>query len=85
MLSEPFMALSVILGGCLIGAGDTKGAMLVIVSALWIVRLPLAYLLAVVYEYGALGVWIAMIISMFVQGITMTLYFKKGRWKNLVP
>jgi len=85
MLSEPFMALSVILGGCLIGAGDTKGAMLVIVSALWIVRLPLAYLLAVVYEYGALGVWIAMIISMFVQGIAMTLYFRKGRWKNLVP
>jgi len=85
MISEPFMALSVILGGCLMGAGDTKGAMLIIVSALWIVRLPLAYLLAVVYGYGALGVWIAMIMSMFVQGIAMTLYFRKGRWKNLVP
>ena len=46
MLSEPFLALSMILGGCLQGAGDTKGAMLVIVSALWIIRLPLAYLLA---------------------------------------
>jgi len=85
MLSEPFMAISVILGGCLMGAGDTKGAMLVIVSALWIVRLPLAYLLAVVYGYGALGVWLAMIISMFVQGIAMTFRFRKGRWKDAVP
>jgi len=44
MLSEPFLALSVVFGGCLQGAGDTKGTMLVIVSALWIIRLPLAYL-----------------------------------------
>ncbi len=32
MLSEPFMAVSVILAGSLTGAGDTKGAMLAIVS-----------------------------------------------------
>ena len=85
MLSEPFMALSVILGGCLQGAGDTKGAMLVIVSALWIIRLPLAYLLAVVAGYGAFGVWLAMVISMCVQGIAMTIRFRSGRWKEMRP
>lgn len=85
MLSEPFMALSVILGGCLQGAGDTKGVMFVIVSALWIVRLPLAYLLAVVAGYGALGVWTAMVISMCFQGIVMTHRFRKGRWKYAKP
>jgi multidrug resistance protein, MATE family len=83
MLSEPFMALSVILGGCLQGAGDTKGAMLVIVSALWIVRLPLAYVLAVVAGYGAQGVWAAMVISMCFQGVVMTLRFRKGGWKKV--
>ena len=83
MLSEPFMALSVILGGCLQGAGDTKGVMLVIVSALWVVRLPLAYLLAVVAGYGAPGVWTAMVISMCFQGVVMTLRFRKGRWKKV--
>ena len=85
MLSEPFMALSVILGGCLQGAGDTKGAMLVIVSALWIIRLPLAYLLAVVAGYGAYGVWLAMVLSMCVQGIAMTIRFRNGRWKEVRP
>lgn len=83
MLSEPFMALSVILGGCLQGAGDTKGVMLVIVSALWVVRLPLAYLLAVVAGYGAPGVWTAMVISMCFQGIVMTFRFRNGRWKKV--
>ena len=85
MLSEPFLALSIILGGCLQGAGDTKGAMLVIVSALWIIRLPLAYLLAFVAGYGAFGVWIAMAISMCFQGIAMTVRFRNGRWKYTRP
>ncbi|UCD36141.1 MAG: MATE family efflux transporter [Nitrospiraceae bacterium] len=83
MLSEPFMAISVILGGCLMGAGDTRGAMFVIVGTLWFIRLPLAYVLAVPGEYGALGVWLAMITSMFFQGMAMTLRFKGGRWKQI--
>jgi multidrug resistance protein, MATE family len=83
MLSEPFMALSVILGGCLQGAGDTRGVMRVIVSALMLVRIPLAFLLAVVAGYGALGVWIAMITSMCFQGLVMTMRFRKGGWKRL--
>jgi putative MATE family efflux protein len=85
MLVEPFMAVSVVLAGCLQGAGDTKGAMVVIVTALWGIRLPLAYLLAVTMGYGAPGVWIAMAVSMFFQSIGMTLRFRQGRWKELKP
>ena len=85
MLSEPFMALSVILAGCLQGAGDTKGVMFVIVAALFLVRLPLAYILAFIAGYGAFGVWIAMVSSMCFQGIAMTVRFRKGRWKEIKP
>ena len=85
MLSEPFMALSVILAGCLQGAGDTKGVMFVMVAALFLVRLPLAYILAFVAGYGAFGVWIAMVSSMCFQGIAMTARFRKGRWKEIKP
>jgi Na+-driven multidrug efflux pump len=59
--------------------------MIVIVSTLWIVRLPLAYLLAVVAGYGAPGVWASMVISMFFQGVAMAVRFRNGRWKNIVP
>ncbi len=85
MPSEPFMAISVILAGCLMGAGDTKGTMFVIISALWLIRLPLAFFLAVVKGYGAIGVWLAMVISMVFQGIAMTVRFRRGRWKDLNP
>ena len=83
MVAEPFMALSVILGGALQGAGDTKGAMWVIITAMWFIRLPLAYFLAIIMNYGALGVWVAMITSMTVQGMLMTWRFHNGKWKSL--
>ena len=83
MLSEPFMALSLVLGGCLQGAGDTRGAMWVIIAGMWLIRLPLAFFLAIVLAYGATGVWVAMAISMFFQGLLMARRFHKGAWKEL--
>jgi len=83
MLSEPFMALSLILGGGLQGAGDTRGSMKVIITGMWVVRLPLAFLLAFVLGYGARGVWIAMLISMVVQGILMAHRFYQGEWRRI--
>jgi MATE family multidrug resistance protein len=83
MFSEPFMALSLILGGGLQGAGDTRGNMVVVVISMWLIRLPLAVLLALVMGYGAVGVWVAMITSMTVQGLLMARRFYQGQWKAL--
>lgn len=83
MISEPFMAISLILGGSLQGAGDTKGVMFIIVISLWVIRLPLAYILAVTAGFGAPGVWTAMVISMCFQGIAMAARFRKGGWKEV--
>jgi len=79
----PFMALSLSLGGGLQGAGDTRGVMLVIVFAMWLIRLPLAYLLGVHLDWGAQGVWLAMILSMTVQGTLMSIRFYLGKWKSI--
>jgi putative MATE family efflux protein len=83
MVSEPFMALSLILGGGLQGAGDTKGSMVVILIGMWVIRLPLAFFLALVLGYGATGVWVAMVVSMICQGLFMALRFYRGRWKEI--
>ncbi|MFO0752801.1 MAG: MATE family efflux transporter [Thermodesulfovibrionales bacterium] len=83
MVSEPFMALSTILGGSLQGAGDTRGTMWIVVCAMWLVRIPLAYFLALGAGYGAPGVWVAMITSMFVQGMLVTWRFYRGSWKKV--
>ncbi|MBI5075649.1 MAG: MATE family efflux transporter [Nitrospirae bacterium] len=83
MLSEPFMAMSAILGGALQGAGDTRGTLKVIGISMWLIRLPLAWFFALVMNYGATGVWMAMVISMCIQGILMSARFHKGTWKHL--
>ena len=83
MFSEPFMAFSLILGGGLQGAGDTRGSMAVIITAMWAVRLPLAVLLAFFFNLGSVGVWSAMVISMIVQGFLMSVRFYRGNWKSI--
>jgi len=83
MLAEPFMALSMILGGGLQGAGDMRGSMMVIIIGMWFIRLPLAVVLGLLLGYGALGVWIAMVISMIVQGMLMSVRFYRGKWKGI--
>ena len=83
LFSEPFMAMSLILGGGLQGAGDTRGTMGVIIISMWLIRLPLAFLLALMLGYGAVGAWAAMVTSMTIQGILMARRFYQGRWKLL--
>jgi multidrug resistance protein, MATE family len=78
-ISEPFMAWSVILAGGLNGAGDTRSVMAVIAVSIWIVRLPLCYLLGIYWGYGAVMIWWSMNISLFVQAILITKrYFARG-------
>ena len=83
MLSEPFMALSTVMGGSLQGAGDTKGPMWVIIISMWLIRLPLASSLSFMIGFGASGVWAAMLVSMICQGVMMAWWFQRGRWKKL--
>jgi putative MATE family efflux protein len=83
LLVTPLMALSLSLSGGLQGAGDTRGVMLVIIVAMWLIRLPLAYFLGVQWDWGARGIWLAMILSMAVQGILMCVRFHLGKWKEI--
>lgn len=83
MFSEPFMALSTVMGGGLQGAGDTRATMWVIAFSMWMIRLPLAWLLAIPLGYGAPGVWTAMVVSMCCQGLLMAWWFNKGKWKTI--
>jgi putative MATE family efflux protein len=85
MIGQPFIALSLSLGGSLQGAGDTRGTMWVIVIAMWLIRLPLAWILALSLGLGAAGVWTAMVVSMTCQGLLMARRFHGGRWKDLKP
>jgi MATE family, multidrug efflux pump len=80
MFSEPFMAASLALSGSMLGAGDSRSPLYVIATAMWLVRIPLAYLLAFPLALGPTGIWLAMALSMFAQGALMAWRFRSGKW-----
>lgn len=85
MISEPFMAWGIILGGGLSGAGDTKSVMVRVSLSIWFVRLPLAYLFVVVLGYGAASVWWCMNVSQFVQCFLLYRRYAKKHWLTAAP
>ncbi len=80
MVSEPFMAWGVILGGGLNGAGDTRSVMIRVALSLWSVRIPLAYLFVVVLGFGAVWVWWSMNLSQFLQAFLITRRYLSRKW-----
>jgi len=82
-IAEPFLAVNMVLRGALQGAGDVRVPTLFTVIALWIVRLPTAYILAVPMGMGATGAWIAMAISTVLSGLLVAGWFKLGRWRAI--
>ncbi len=83
MAVAPLMVISIVLGGALQGAGDTRGTMRVVIIAMWVVRLPLAAALTFWFGYGATGVWIAMVASMMIQAVLMVRRFRSGVWRTV--
>ena len=82
-LVQVFDALYWVCGGVLKGAGDTRWMMLVSALYNWLIFLPLAFLLGMVYQGGIIGAWISLAVTIFLQGLTFWGRFKRGRWQQL--
>ena len=80
-LSQPFVAIWLILMGGLNGAGYTKWPMVASIMVLTVFRLPLAWYLSVNSGLGPLGTWIAISASSTIIGLLFVWRFKTGVWK----
>jgi multidrug resistance protein, MATE family len=80
MLSEPFMAWGIILGGGLNGAGDTKGVMIIVTLSAWLVRIPLAAMFVLFFGMGAVSVWWTMNLSQLVMALFLTRRYFRREW-----
>ena len=78
MISEPFMAWGIILGGGLNGAGDTRSVLMRVAISVWLVRIPLSIIFVILFRFGAVSVWWSMNMSQFVQAFLISKrYFSK--------
>jgi MATE family, multidrug efflux pump len=83
MISEPFMAWGIILGGGLNGAGDTRSVMIRVAVSVWLVRIPLSYVFVVLFGFGPIWVWWSMNISQFVQAFLMSKRYFDQEWLSV--
>ncbi|MCS6950076.1 MAG: MATE family efflux transporter [bacterium] len=81
--TQPFLALAMVLSGAFQGAGDTRTPTWITFVTMWLMRLPLAYLLALSLGYGTLGAWWAMAASVIASGVLTALLFRAGKWKRV--
>jgi MATE family multidrug resistance protein len=82
-LIQPILGASMIFAGALRGAGDTRWPMIVTGGSIWLIRLPLAYLMGVVLGWGLAGVWGALVIDLVIRSVLNYLRFRSGKWKTI--
>jgi putative MATE family efflux protein len=83
MISEPFMAWGIILGGGLNGAGDTRSVLIRVALSVWLVRIPLSYIFVVFFGFGPVSVWWSMNTSQFLQAFLMSKRYFDRKWLSL--
>jgi putative MATE family efflux protein len=71
-----------IVNGAMRGAGAAFVPMITTISALWFVRIPLAFLLVHVYRSGIDGVWFSIPAGWAVGFLVAFGYYASGRWKR---
>ncbi len=64
-------------------ANDVRFTMLVSLFSMWVFRIAFSYVLALHFDLGVLGIWIAMCIDWLCRAIFFAVRFARGKWKNI--
>jgi Na+-driven multidrug efflux pump len=64
------------------GAGDTRTPTLVNLGCYWMFQIPLAYTLAVAWNWGPKGVFTAIPSAETALAVTSFILFRRGQWKK---
>jgi putative MATE family efflux protein len=78
-----FYAYGMVISQAFNGAGDTKTPTKINFIAFWIFQLPFAYLAAITFELGALGVFLAITLAEVMLSVIAIIWFRKGHWKKV--
>ncbi|WP_210463087.1 MATE family efflux transporter [Rufibacter roseolus] len=76
-----FFGLGMVMVQAFNGAGDTRTPAFINILVLWIIEIPLAYLLAVYLGFGVTGIFVTIACSHSSHALISWWIFRKGRWK----
>jgi putative MATE family efflux protein len=77
-----FYAYGMVLTQSFNGAGDTRTPTIINLFVFWLWEIPMAYLLAIHFGFGPLGVFLAITIAFSTLAVVSALIFKQGWWKT---
>ncbi len=81
-ITLPFLASALILSIGIRGAGDTIAPAVMTGVVHLGVRIPVAYIMALVFGLGTNGIWLGINASDICQGLAMLYYFERGYWQR---
>jgi putative MATE family efflux protein len=82
-VAMPPLALAQIFTGALRGAGDTRWPLAFTFIGFVGVRLPVAYALAILWRWGIVGAWYAMVADVLFRCMLVSIRFAHGGWKRV--
>ncbi len=84
-VAQPFFAMVLIFMGGLRGGGNTSSPFWATTIGMYLIRIPLAYILVKYFFLGMFGAWLAMATDIMFKGIYLYLIFnKKANFKRYV-
>ncbi len=78
-----FFAYGMVLSQAFNGAGDTRTPTIINFFCFWMLEIPLAYTLALIFGWGLAGVCWAIAISETTLAIVAILWFRRGNWRTV--
>ncbi len=78
-----FFATAIVLSNAMRGAGDTTTTMRMTFISIYLIRVPLVYLCAIVLDQGIVGVWYALSAELALRGLIFGARFKQGGWMKV--
>jgi len=78
-----FFAYGMVIGQAFNGAGDTRTPTIINLFCFWCFEVPLAYSLAIIFDFGPQGIFMAIAFAVVLLAIVSVLIFRKGHWKTV--
>ncbi|GAB3203408.1 putative MATE family efflux protein [Pontibacter aydingkolensis] len=82
-LGYVFFGLGMVMIQAFNGAGDTKTPSIINIVVLWLIEIPLAYLLAIYFGLAATGIFIAIALCHSFHALVSWWLFRQGTWKKV--
>lgn len=80
---QPFQTSSVVMSGCLRGAGDTRYVAFIMIICVCLLRPLLSLLYIHVFHLGLVGAWLASLTDMIIRMTCVYIRFSSGKWTKI--